>query len=304
MHRLKGGTVGATKGIGEAFPERLIGTPIAENGFCGMGLGAAVNGLRPIVEIMYADFCLVAADQLFNQAAKVRHMFGGGHDAPLILRARVAAGGGYGSQHSMDPSGVFALWPGWRIVAPTTPFDYVGLFNSAVRCNDPVAIIECQALYQGSGLVPDDLDYCIPFGKARIVRPGSACTVVTCANMVPVSVAAAEDAGIDAEVIDLRTPRPARHGLGDYRRERAPHQPPADRGADRARPLARCPHRPGGAGAALRLGSTTKSCGFRARRPRRWSPRCLETAALAQQEDVIAGLRAVTAAAALPEAAE
>ena len=104
---------------------------------------------------MYADFCLVAADQLFNQAAKVRHMFGGDHDAPLILRARVAAGGGYGSQHSMDPSGVFALWPGWRIVAPTTPFDYVGLFNSAVRCNDPVAIIECQALYQEKSLVPE-----------------------------------------------------------------------------------------------------------------------------------------------------
>lgn len=131
VHRLKGGTVGAAKGIAESFPERLIGTPITENGFCGMGLGAAVNGLRPIVEIMYADFCLVAADQLFNQAAKVRHMFGGDHTAPLILRARVAAGVGYGSQHSMDPSGVFVLWPGWRIVAPTTPFDYVGLFNSA-----------------------------------------------------------------------------------------------------------------------------------------------------------------------------
>ena len=253
VHRLKGGTVGATKGIGEAYPERLIGTPIAENGFCGMGLGAAVNGLRPIVEIMYADFCLVAADQLFNQAAKVRHMFGGDHTAPLILRARVAAGGGYGSQHSMDPSGVFALWPGWRIIAPTTPFDYVGLFNSAVRCNDPVAIIECQALYQGKGLVPDDLDYCIPFGKARIVRPGSACTVVTCANMVPVSVAAADAAEIDAEVIDSAHPRPPRHGLGDHRGERAPHQSAPDRGADRARPLARRPHRAGGAGAALRL---------------------------------------------------
>ena len=173
VHRLKGGTVGATKGIAEAFPERLIGTPIAEKRFLRHGAGAAVNGLRPIVEIMYADFCLVAADQLFNQAAKVRHMFGGDHTAPLILRARVAAGGGYGSQHSMDPSGVFALWPGWRIIAPTTPFDYVGLFNSAVRCNDPVAIIECQALYQETGPVPDDLDYCIPFGKARIVRPAA-----------------------------------------------------------------------------------------------------------------------------------
>ncbi len=205
VHRLKGGTVGATKGIAEAFPERLIGTPISENGFCGMGLGAAVNGLRPVVEIMYADFCLVAADQLFNQAAKVRHMFGGAYKAPLVARVRVAAGAGYGSQHSMDPSGVFALWPGWRIVAPTTPFDYVGLFNSAVLCDDPVAIIECQALYQEEGLVPNDLDYCVPFGKARIARAGTACTVVAAANMVPVAVQAAEESGIDAEVIDPRT---------------------------------------------------------------------------------------------------
>lgn len=205
VHRLGGGTVGATKGIIEKFPDRLIGTPICENGFSGMGLGAAVNGLRPIVEIMYADFCLVAADQLFNQIAKVRHMFGGDHATPLILRARAAGGHGYGSQHSMDPSGLFALYPGWRLIAPTTPFDYVGLFNSAVLCNDPVAIIECQTLYQETSLVPDDLDYCIPFGKARIARPGAACTIIACANMVPISVQAAEQSGIDAEVIDPRT---------------------------------------------------------------------------------------------------
>jgi 2-oxoisovalerate dehydrogenase E1 component len=206
VHRLGGGTVGATKGIVEKFPERLIGTPISENGFCGMGLGAAVNGLRPVVEIMYSDFCLVAADQLFNQIAKVRHMFGGDHATPLILRARVASGHGFGPQHSMDPSGVFAMWPGWRIVAPTTPFDYIGLFNSAVQCNDPVAFIECQSLYQVTGPVPsDDPDYCVPFGSAQIVRPGTACTVLGCANMVPVAVEAAAQSGIDAEVIDLRT---------------------------------------------------------------------------------------------------
>ena len=206
VHRLKGGTVGATKGILEAFPDRLIGTPIFENGFVGLGLGVAINGLRPVVEIMYADFALVAADQLFNQVAKVRHMFGGDYPAHFILRARVAGGHGYGSQHSMDPSGVFASWPGWRIVAPATPFDYIGLFNSAIQCNDPVCIIECQTLYQTSGLIPDgDLDYCVPFGKARIARPGLACTVVTCGNMVPISVEAVEKSGIDAEVIDLRT---------------------------------------------------------------------------------------------------
>ena len=303
VHRLKGGTVGATKGIGEAYPERLIGTPIAENGFCGMGLGAAVNGLRPIVEIMYADFCLVAADQLFNQAAKVRHMFGGDHDAPLILRARVAAGGGYGSQHSMDPSGVFALWPGWRIIAPTTPFDYVGLFNSAVRCNDPVAIIECQALYQGKGLVPDDLDYCIPFGKARIVRPGSACTVVTCANMVPVSVAAADAAEIDAEVIDLRTLDPLGMdwetiGASVRRTNRLLIVEQTSRGPSLGARIAQ--------EAQERLfdwldHEILRVSGSQA------APvvsKVLETAALAQQEDVVAGLRAVTEAAPLPDAAE
>ena len=294
VHRLKGGTVGATRGIGEAFPERLIGTPIAENGFCGMGLGAAVNGLRPIVEIMYADFCLVAADQLFNQAAKVRHMFGGEHSAPLILRARVAAGGGYGSQHSMDPSGVFALWPGWRIVAPTTPFDYVGLFNSAVCCDDPVAIIECQALYQEKGLVPDDLDYCIPFGRARIVRAGSACTVVTCANMVPVSVAAAADAGIDAEVIDLRTLDP----LGmDWETVGA-----SVKRTNRLLIVEQTARGPS-LGARIAQEAQERLFDWLDREILRVSgsqaapvvSRVLESAALAQQEDVIAGLRAVTA---------
>lgn len=303
VHRLKGGTVGATKGIGAAFPERLIGTPIAENGFCGMGLGAAVNGLRPIVEIMYADFCLVAADQLFNQAAKVRHMFGGSHRAPLILRARVAAGGGYGSQHSMDPSGVFALWPGWRIVAPTTAFDYVGLFNSAVRCDDPVAIIECQALYQGASLVPDDLDYCIPFGQARIVRPGRACTVVTCANMVPVSVEAAEAAGIDAEVIDLRTLDP----LGmDWDTIAA-----SVRRTNRLLIVEQTARGPS-LGARIAQEAQERLFDWLDHEILRVTgsqaapvvSKVLEAAALAQRDDVVAGLRAVTEAAPLPDAAE
>ncbi|MDE0203257.1 MAG: MFS transporter, partial [Rhodospirillaceae bacterium] len=244
-----------------------------------------------------------AADQLFNQAAKVRHMFGGDHAAPLILRARVAAGGGYGSQHSMDPSGVFALWPGWRIVAPTTPFDYVGLFNSAVRCNDPVAIIECQALYQEKSLVPEDLDYCIPFGKARVVRPGSACTVVTCANMVPVSVAAAEAAGIDAEVIDLRTLDPLGMdwetvGASVQRTNRLLIVEQTARGPSLGARIAQ--------EAQERLfdwldHEILRVSGSQA------APvvsKVLETAALAQEDDVIAGLRAITEALPLPDAAE
>lgn len=205
VHRLRGGTAGATRGIIEKYPERLLGTPICENGFTGMALGAALNGLRPVVEIMYPDFCLVAADQLYNQVAKVKHMFNGGFPVPLVVRSRVSAGAGYGSQHSMDASGLFALYPGWRIVAPSTPFDYIGLMNAALLCDDPVLVVEHQDLYQTTGPVPADWSYIVPFGKAKVVRPGSACTVLTYLSMVPEAVAAAEDSGIDAEVIDLRS---------------------------------------------------------------------------------------------------
>lgn len=206
VHRLKGGTSGATKGVGEKYPERLLGTPICENGFTGMAVGAALNGLRPIVEIMYPDFALVAADQLFNQAAKVRHMFGGDHPLPLVVRSRVSAGTGYGSQHSMDASGLFALYPGWRIVAPSTPFDYIGLFNAAVRCDDPVLIVEYQNIFRNKGSVPaDDPDYIIPFGSARVARSGSACTIVTYGGVVPMVEQAVDASGVDAEILDLRT---------------------------------------------------------------------------------------------------
>lgn len=133
-------------------------------------------------------------------------MFGGGFSMPLIVRSRVSAGAGYGSQHSMDASGLFALYPGWRIVAPATPFDYIGLMNTALRCNDPVLVVEHNDLYQSVGQVPvRDWDYCIPFGRARVARPGSACTVLTYLSMVDVCTAVAQDTGIDAEVIDLRT---------------------------------------------------------------------------------------------------
>ena len=206
VHHLRGGTAGATKGVSELFPGRLIGTPICENGFTGMAIGAALDGLRPVVEIMYPDFVLVAADQLFNQAGKVRHMFGGQSAMPLVVRSRVSAGSGYGSQHSMDAGGLFALYPGWRIVAPSTPYDYIGLFNAAIRCDDPVLIIEHQSLFQTKGLVPtQDFDYIVPFGKARTVRRGTACTVVTYGGVIAETLAAIEATGIDAEVIDLRT---------------------------------------------------------------------------------------------------
>jgi 2-oxoisovalerate dehydrogenase E1 component len=206
VHRLRGGVSGATRGALERWPERVLAMPIAENGFVGIALGAALCGLRPVVEIMFGDFCLVAADQLFNQAAKIRHMFGGSFGVPLVLRVRVSPHTGYGSQHSGDPSGFFAQFPGWRIVAPATPFDYIGLMNAALRCDDPVLVIEHVELFQTEGPVPsDDLDFCVPFGKARIVRPGSACTILAAASMVDKARKAASDSGVDAEIIDLRT---------------------------------------------------------------------------------------------------
>ena len=206
VHRLRGGTAGATKDIGEHFPDRLVGAPICENGFTGLALGAALNGMRPVVEIMYPDFSLVAADQLFNQIAKVRHMFGGQFPVPIVVRSRVSAGTGYGSQHSMDASGLFAQYSGWRIVAPSTPYDYIGLLNAAVLCDDPVLVVEYHELFKQVGQVPKgDWDYIVPLGKARIARPGTRCTVLTYGTMVNATVAAAESTGVDAEVIDLRS---------------------------------------------------------------------------------------------------
>jgi 2-oxoisovalerate dehydrogenase E1 component len=154
---------------------------------------------------MYADFMWVAADQLFNQIGKARHMFGGEDDVPFVLRSKVAMGTGYGSQHSMDPAGVFATAAGWRIVAPSTPFDYVGLMNSALQCKDPVVVIEHVDLYASLGDGPmDDLDYCIPVGKAAIRKTGSKLTILTYLAMTNYVLKAVEELGIDAEVIDLR----------------------------------------------------------------------------------------------------
>jgi 2-oxoisovalerate dehydrogenase E1 component len=207
VHRLKGGTNGATRGLKDKYPDRVLGTPISENAFAGLGGGLAMDGrYKPIVEFMYPDFMWVAADQIFNQIGKARHMFGGDIDVPFVLRTKVAMGTGYGSQHSMDPAGIFATAPGWRIVAPSTPYDYVGLMNTALASKDPVLVIEHVDLYASSGEVADgDLDYAIPFGRARVRREGGKVTILTYLSMVSRALKAAEEAGVDAEVIDLRT---------------------------------------------------------------------------------------------------
>ena len=207
VHRLKGGTNGATKGLADRFPGRVLGTPISENAFTGLAGGIALDGrFTPVVEFMYADFMWVAADQLFNQVAKARHMYGGTGDVPLVLRSKVAMGTGYGSQHSMDPAGVFATSAGWRIVAPTTPADYVGLMNTALRLRDPVVVLEHVDLYTSTGPVPvDDWDNCLPVGRAAVRRTGSELTVLTYLGMTPFVLEAVEEhGGVDAEVIDLR----------------------------------------------------------------------------------------------------
>lgn len=206
IHRLKGGTNGATKGLAAEYPERVLGTPISENAFMGLGGGLALDGrYRPVVEFMYPDFMWVAADQVFNQVGKARHMFGGDNPVPLVLRTKVAMGSGYGSQHLMDPAGIFATSPGWRIVAPSTAADYVGLMNAALALQDPVLVIEHVDLYgEKDEIIAGDLDYIIPPGTAAVRREGSAVTVISYLSMVRHCAEAIEQTGVDAELIDLR----------------------------------------------------------------------------------------------------
>jgi len=212
VHRLNGGTNGATKGLWKKYGAdtpgdgRVLGTPISENAFTGLGGGLALDGrFRPVVEFMYPDFMWVAADQVFNQIGKARHMFGGDNPVPLVLRTKVAMGSGYGSQHLMDPAGIFATAPGWRIVAPSSAADYVGLMNAALVLQDPVLVIEHVDLYGTADRIPEgDLDYVIPPGTAAIRREGADVTVISYLSMVAHSLEAIEQTGIDAELIDLR----------------------------------------------------------------------------------------------------
>ncbi len=207
VHNLGGGTNGATKGLSKRFgPKRVIGTPISENAFFGFAGGAALDGrIRPVVEFMYPDFMWVAADQVFNQVGKARHMFGDNNTLPLVLRTKVAMGSGYGSQHLMDPAGIFATAPGWRIVAPSTAADYVGLMNAALALEDPVLVIEHLDLYQRMDQIPAaGLDYIIPIGQAALRREGTDATVISYLSMVHHCAEALDQTGLDADLIDLR----------------------------------------------------------------------------------------------------
>ncbi|MCX7029865.1 MAG: thiamine pyrophosphate-dependent enzyme [Spirochaetes bacterium] len=203
-----GGACGATRNLAAAFPGRVINTPVSEAGFTGLACGAALAGLHPVVEIMFPSFALVAADQLFNQAGQLGWIHGG-IPVPLVARTRVAAGLGYGARHGLHPAALFSLFPGWRVVAPSTPFDYIGLFNTAMSCGSPTLVVEHQALYPRKGMVPDGPpDHFVAWGKARVVRPGRHVTVVAYSAAVMDALEAARllaADGIEAEVIDLRS---------------------------------------------------------------------------------------------------
>ena len=206
---LGGGAYQATRGLPQAYPGRVVSTPISEAGFVGIGTGAALSGMRPIIEIMFPDFALVAADQLFNHAGQLRYMYGGEAALPLVVRTRIATGCGYGAQHSMDPVGLYSLFPGWQIFAPSDAFDYVGLFNSAMLSRHPVLMVEHHSLYGEEGEVPRvDLSYFIRPGRARVVAEGGDVTVVAYQAMMREALAAARELGeegIGVEVIDLRS---------------------------------------------------------------------------------------------------
>lgn len=203
-----GGAFGATKEALLRYPERVLSTPICENGFAGAALGAAFAGMHPIVELMYPDFVLEAADQLFNHIAKARYMYGGDRPIPIVLRTRTAQGRGYGPQHSCDPAAVFGLFPGWRIAAPSSAAEYIGLFNAAMLTGDPVVIIEDHRLWPVRSRLPRaGYDHVIPLGSARVVRAGGHVTVLAWSHALGRVTAITDrllEQGIEAEVLDPR----------------------------------------------------------------------------------------------------
>jgi pyruvate/2-oxoglutarate/acetoin dehydrogenase E1 component len=205
-----GGVLGVTKGLWDKFGDRVMDTPITESAFVGAAIGAATTGLRPVVELMFVDFMGVCFDQIFNQAAKFRYMFGGKAVTPLVVRTMYGAGFRAAAQHSQCLYPLFTHIPGLKCAIPSTPYDAKGLLIQAIRDNDPVIFFEHKLLYSVQGEVPEE-PYAIPFGEARFIREGSDVTIVTLGRMVHI-VSEAADAlaaeGCSCEVIDLRTTSP------------------------------------------------------------------------------------------------
>jgi pyruvate dehydrogenase E1 component beta subunit len=196
--------------LAEFGAERVLDTPISELGFAGIGVGAAMNGLRPIVEFMTFNFSLVAIDQVINSAAKIYSMSGGQYSAPMVFRGPTGNAGQLGAQHSQNFENWFANCPGLKVVVPSNPYDAKGLLKASIRDNDPVIFMESEVMYGDKGEVPAE-EYIIPIGVADIKKAGSDVTIVSFGKIMKVALAAAaelEKEGISAEVIDLRSVRP------------------------------------------------------------------------------------------------
>jgi pyruvate dehydrogenase E1 component beta subunit len=205
------GAYKVSQGMLEEFGEkRIIDTPIAELGFAGIGVGAAMNGLRPIIEFMTFNFSLVAIDQVINAAAKMYQMSGGQFNIPMVFRGPTGSAGQLGAQHSQAFENWYANCPGLKVVVPSNPYDAKGLLKTAIRDNDPVIFMESEQMYGDKGEVPEE-EYLIPIGVADIKREGTDVTIVSFGKIMKVALATAEalaTEGISCEVIDLRTVRP------------------------------------------------------------------------------------------------
>ncbi len=204
----RGGSYKVTDGLFAEFgARRVIDTPLSEAGFVGLGIGAAIAGSRPVVEILFIDFLMLAMDQVVNQAAKYRFMSGGQGTVPLVIRTQGGAGNSLAGQHSQSLEAMFHHVPGLKVVMPSTPADAKGLLKTAIRDDEPVVFIEHKLLYMTQGEVPDG-EHLVPFGKAEIRRHGTDVTLVSWSHMVTKCLQAAEqvaEEGISVEVIDLRT---------------------------------------------------------------------------------------------------
>ncbi|MGP4016086.1 alpha-ketoacid dehydrogenase subunit beta [Saccharopolyspora sp. 5N708] len=205
-----GGVMGVTSGLFGEFPGRVLDTPISESAFIGAAIGAATRGLRPVAELMFMDFLGVCFDQIFNQAAKFRYMFGGKAVTPVVIRTMYGAGLRAAAQHSQSLYSIFTHIPGLKVVTPSSPYDAKGLLIAAIRDDDPVIFCEHKAMYDVVGEVPED-SYALPFGEAEVVREGSDVTVVAIGRMVSVAAQAAEQLaaeGVEVELVDPRTLSP------------------------------------------------------------------------------------------------
>lgn len=197
--------------LDEFGARRVVDTPISELGFAGIGIGAAMNGLRPIIEFMTFNFSLVAIDQIINGAAKMMSMSGGQFPVPIVFRGPTGSAGMLSSQHSQNFDSWYANTPGLKVVVPSNPKDAKGLLKSSIRDNDPVIFMESELMYADKGDVPEDNEFLIPLGKADVVREGTDVTIVSFGKIMKVALEAAEALAkddISAEVIDLRTIRP------------------------------------------------------------------------------------------------